>query len=240
MNKKVKKTINFVVNSLIILFLIFCLISIIFAISSKLNHGTVTFNNSEIRLVETGSMERNELTDVSEYEIKDIPTNSLIGIDLITDENREEFYDSLKVGDVLTFKYYIGGQQLVITHRLIEIQEKETGGYILYLRGDNVSENGTTAKQVIDTSIDKESFNYVIGKVKWVNYPIGEVLTFMKSSVGIICIIIVPCVVLIFAEVAKIFIYISKENKEKAKLKEQEIEMLKKKLEEYEDKGGTK
>lgn len=234
---KIKKTLDIVLNVFLGIFLVFCITAIITVIvSKKAEDDAVTINGTQVRLVLTESMEESEYTDVSEYEIKDVPKDSLIGLEVITPENKEEFYESLNEGDVLTFKYYIGGRQLTITHRLIDKEPKQNGGYILTLRGDNINKDGTTSTQIIDTSLDDTSFNYVIGRVKWVNHPLGEILTFFKSPVGMISVVIVPCCILMIMEIVKIVNVVNEDKKASLKKKNEEIEELKKRLEQLEKK----
>lgn len=235
--EKAKKTLDVLLNVFLGIFLVFCIATIISVIvSKKAEDDAVTINGTQVRLVLTESMEECEYTDVSMYDIQDIPKDSMIGLEVVTDENKDEFYKSLEVGDVLTFKYYIGGRQMTITHRLIDKDPKQNGGYILTLRGDNINADGTTSSQIIDTSLDDTSFNYVIGKVKWVNHPLGEILTFFKSPVGMISVVIVPCCILMVCEIVKIVNVVNEDKKLSLKQKNDEIEELKKRLEQLEKK----
>ena len=54
--------------------------------------------------VKTGSMEKYKFTNVNEFDIKSIPVDSMIFIELTPNdiEKRNEWFNSLKVGDVLT------------------------------------------------------------------------------------------------------------------------------------------
>ena len=67
--------------------------------------GAVNFFGYEMRTVLSDSMEKCDETDVSGFEIKDIPVKSLVFTETVpTGEAAEEWYANLKVGDVLTFK----------------------------------------------------------------------------------------------------------------------------------------
>lgn len=234
-----KRIINLIIDCVLGVFLVFSLSACIFTVSfKKSGNDAINVFGTELRLVLTGSMEANPLTDVSSFEIKSIPVNSLVVVKSINDDNREQFYASLNVGDVLTFKYLIASEQVVITHRIIEITPKEDGiNYVIVLRGDNVNEEGTTSTQRIDTSVDKESFNYILGKVTWVSPFLGNILTFLRTSYGIIFIVILPAAILICYEVFKLIYLSSKEKKEVSKSKDSEIEELKNKLLELENKN---
>ena len=206
----------------------------------KDSNEAITLGGYQLMVVETESMEKNDLVDVSDYDIKSIKKDSLVVVRVVPKDNPYEFYDDIEENDVLTFKYEIANRQKIITHRVIDIEEKE-GGFVFYLRGDNINEDGTTSVQIIDTT-EEDSFNYVIGKVVSVNYPVGLVLSSLKSKVGIIFVIIVPCLLLIGMEIVKIYNELNKDKKQKQKEKEielenknQELEELKKKLLELEN-----
>ena len=114
----------------------------------------------------------------------------------------DEWYRALKVGDVLTFRY-VYSTQITITHRITAIQEKETGGFIIELAGDNKSSEDGQLSQVIDTSIPYNT-NYVIGKVTGTSYLLGLIMGFLMKPLSIVLIIILPCLAIIFLEVLKI------------------------------------
>lgn len=232
-----KRILSIVGDVILSIFLIFAIFSCVFVVSMKKSgDGSIKIFGQELRLVLTESMEENELTDVSKYEIKSIPKDSLIGVQTFDENNKQEFYDSLKVGDVLTFKYLItSNDQVVITHRIIDIEKKsDQKNYIITLRGDNVNEDGSTAIQTIDTTYDETSFNYVIGKVTWVNPVIGYMMTFLKSTYGIVFVVILPSSFIVIYEIFKLISYYTSDKKAEKKAKDEEIEALKKRLEELE------
>lgn len=238
MNKKISKILNVIMYLFVFLAGFFTIITISF---KNNQNEAVTIGGYQMMVVETESMEKNDLVDVSDFDIKSIKKDSLIFVKTIPEENPYEFYDDIEKGDVLTFKYMIANRQEIITHRVIDILEKEDG-FEFTLRGDNINEDGTTSVQIIDTT-DEESFNYIIGKVTGVNYPIGLIVTALKSKIGIICMIIVPCVILIGLEIVKIVNEFNKEKNLKAKAKEKELESktheleeLKKRIQELENK----
>lgn len=233
-----KRVLDLVIDCILGIFFIFSLTSCIITVSfKKSGNDAINFFGTEIRIVLTESMEANPLTDVSSYEIKSIPVQSLVAVKTFDDSNRNEFYASLKVGDVLTFKYLVASEQVVITHRIIEIIPQSDGiNFTFKLRGDNVNADGTTGIQTIDTKYDKESFNYILGKVTWVSPFLGQMITFLKTQYGIIFVIILPAAILICYEIFKLVLTFSKEKKIESKSKDDEIEELKKKLLELENK----
>ncbi len=225
---------------LLYLFLIVCCVTLIITLTAKKNKdGTPVIFGHEIRLVLTNSMEKCSETDVSSYEIQDLPVHSAIFIEVVPQDDAEakEWYAALKVGDVLTFKY-VYGQQETITHRLVKIEEKQSGGYLLTLQGDNKTSESGVLSQVIDTS-EEESFNYVIGKVTGKSLVLGFFIHILQQPVGIICMIIVPCVIIVILEIIRIVDIVHKHKKKKLEedslQKESEIEELKRRLAEFEN-----
>ena len=223
-------------NVLLYLFMAACLVALVLSVLSKKgSDGAATVLGYQIRIVQSPSMEACDQTDVSQYKIKDIPTKSVVFIEVVPDDPVEAaaWYDELAVGDVLTFKYVYTTQE-TITHRIVSIEKNERGGYNIDLQGDNKSENADTLIQTIDTSL-ANSPNYVIGKVVAVSVPFGYFVHALKSPMGIICIIMVPCAIIIVLEIIRIVSVVSAENRKKQqaiKVQQQnEIDELKKQLE---------
>lgn len=242
MKQKINKVFNIIIYCFIFVAAFFTIMTI--NLKSNPKDGFTIFNH-QIMVVETESMEQNDLVNVGDYQIKSIKKNSLILVEVVDEENPYEFYKNININDVVTFKYMIANRQETITHRVIEKEEYDDG-FVFKLRGDNINEDGTTSTQIIDTR-EIESFNYIIGKVKGVSYPIGLVITVLKSPVGIVGMVIIPCVILIIFEIIKIVNEVNKEKIEKNKEKEKELEIknlelleLKKRLEELEKKEGKK
>ena len=234
-NTKLKRIWNIVSNILLYLFVGLCLLVVIFTVSSKKDEdGTATFFGKQMKIVISDSMDKCDETDVSQFEIKSIPIKSIIIIDTVPTNKNEanKWYSELKVGDVLTFKYYYT-EQVTITHRITKITAKDTGGYLIELAGDNKNADADVLYQVIDTS-DENSFNYVIGKVVGKSHFIGVALSVIKSPAGMVLIIIVPCLVIMTMEIIKIFDVLNKDKKEKQKeeqdKKDQELEELRRRL----------
>lgn len=219
---KARKVINIVLNILTYLFFAICLIALVMSVMAKRDiDGAVNLWGKQMRVVISDSMAECPETDVSGYEIKDIPIRSMIFIDLIPEDaaEAEAWYADLKVGDVLTFRYvYV--QQETITHRITSITPKESGGYIIELEGDNKASESSTLSQTIDTSLE-DSPNYIIGKVTGQNYLLGLLTTAVKSPVGIVCIVIIPCVIIAIFEIFRLVNALT-ENRRKKEREEQE------------------
>ena len=233
--KIILKTVEYIFVGIIAALAIFS-ISITIA-SKKDSDGTVTVFEHQLRFVKSSSMEKCDLVDVSNYKIKDIPVKSCVFIEVVpTEESKaKEWYSSLEVGDVLTFKYVYTKQE-TITHRITEITPNDNNdGYTITLRGDNRNSEDGVSAQIIDTSL-ADSNNYVIGKVVGQSYALGLLVYAMKTPVGIVCIFIIPCTLIIVWEVIRIVRAFSAEKKEKVlaagQEKDAEIEKLKRQIEE--------
>lgn len=239
MNQYVKKTGKLLLNILLYAFIAVCLFAVILSITSKKGEdGAATVFGYQMRFVRSDSMAACKETDVSHFEIGSIPSKTLIFVETVPNDKAEaeKWYSEIKVGDVLTFRYKLAGSQETITHRVIGIEEKEDGfGRIITLQGDNkASEGSDLMQQVIDTSESETSFNYILGKVTGTSYTLGLLVYALRSPVGIVCIVIVPCLIIIGFQVAKIISVLTEEKRKKQKeeneQKTSEIEELKKQL----------
>lgn len=234
-----KRVCGIAANVLLYAFIAVCLLGVILSITAKKEaDGTATILGHQMRFVLSASMAKCEQTDVSEFEIKDIPARSMIFIEVVPKDTakRDEWYAALKVGDVLTFKYVYVRQE-TITHRITAIEKKETGGYLISLEGDNKNSDSETLSQVIDTSIPN-SPNYVIGKVTGQSFALGLFVNVLKSPAGLVCIVIIPSLIIVILEILKIIRLFGadkrkKEMEEQAQQKE-ELDELRKRLAELE------
>lgn len=240
MNKiKLKKISRITANIILYVFLVLCVAFVVYAlISSKSGDGATEIFGHQMRVVTTESMEKCDETDVSRYDIGSIPVNSMVFIEAVPTEkaDADKWYASLKEGDVLTFKY-VYNKQITVTHRIVSIKGNGTGGYIIALAGDNKNADASQLYQVINTS-ESNSGNYVIGKVVGQSRVLGATVSFMQNPVGMIAVIIVPCVLIIFIEILRIFKMAGEKKRVQAQLesekKDEELEMLRRRLAEIE------
>ena len=244
---KVKKVTGIVANVLVYLFLAICIFSVIITVFSKRSvDGAAEMFGYQMRIVTSDSMAACEDTDVSAYEIKDIPIRSMVFIETAPEDPVEldEWYGDLEVGDVLTFRY-VYATQVTITHRISSITEKEPSGFIIELVGDNkgTSDSNGLLTQVIDTSIPNNT-NYVIGKVTGQSYPTGVVVSFLAQPIAIILVIILPCAIIIILEVIRITRILNEGKrqieKEENQRKDNELEELRRRLAELEQQQTAK
>ena len=236
---KIKKIGKIVLNVFLYIFLAICIFSVFLTVLSKRDSdGAAEIFGYQMRVVTSESMAKCEHTDVSSYEIKDIPLRSMVFIKVMPDDaaKADEWYRDLKVGDVLTFRY-VYGKQVTITHRVTSITEKETGGFVIELAGDNKDADNGQLYQTIDTSVPNNT-NYVIGKVVGQAYLFGVIMSYLMQPIGIVLAIILPCLIIMMLEVIKIAKVLSsdkkmKDEEEKAQ-KDNELEELRRRLAELE------
>ncbi len=202
-----KRIAGILLTVLLYVFMAICVLAVVIVIAGRRDSdGAVTVFGHQMRTVLTGSMEKSEYTDVSKYEIGSISVDSMVFIETVPEDRREaeKWYSELEVGDVLTFRYLYSTQE-TITHRIVS-KEKVDGGYKITLMGDNKSSEYGTMTQVIDTSVDRgEATNYIIGKVVGVSKALGWFITAIRQPVGMIFMVILPCVAIIALEVVRIF-----------------------------------
>lgn len=248
--QKVLRALQIAGDVLFCLIIAFALFVLIISVSAKRDaDGTANVFGYQLRFVRSGSMEKCDRTDVSGYKIKSIPVKSCVFIKKAPAPDDQqalnEWCSALSVGDVLTFQYSKYGatniQDKVITHRIVKIEPKE-GGYIITLEGDNKNDTGSVGQQVIDTT-KADGLDYIIGKVEGQSYFLGLCVYALKSPVGLIFIIIVPCMIIIAYEVIKIVTVLNKDKKDRQQqektAKEDEIALLRKQLEELQKSGVT-
>ena len=136
---KIKRIGQIALDVLLYIFLAICIFSVVVTVLSKRDSdGAAEVFGYQMRVVTSDSMAESEFTDVSGFKIKDIPIRSMVFVKVMPDDPAEadEFYRSLKVGDVLTFRY-VYTTQVTITHRITNIEEID-GGFKITLAGDNI------------------------------------------------------------------------------------------------------
>ncbi len=237
---KAKKIVKITLNVLTYVFFALCVFTLILTISAKKNDGAASLFGKQLRIVLSDSMASCEQTDVSQFEIQDIPVKSMVIIEEVPEDEAEakEWFKELKVGDVLTFKYQFVASQETVTHRIISITPNDESdyakGYTIELAGDNKGSETGVLIQTIDTSLEN-SPNYVIGKVTGQSKFIGWLITATRSTVGIVCIVIVPCLIIATLEIIKLVGVLGsdkkKRHKEEVAKKDKELEEMRKRIE---------
>ena len=230
--KKIWKTFSSVV---MYIFLILCIFTVFITISARRAvDGAAEMFGYQMRIVVSDSMAKCEHTDVSDFDVKDIPVKSMVFVKTMPKDKakHDDWYRGLEVGDVLTFRYVYTRQE-TITHRVTSIVEKEDGGFIIELKGDNVNSEDGALTQTIDTSVPN-NMNYVIGEVTGQSYLIGLIISFLMTPLGMVLVIMVPCFIIILLEVLKIINMLNASKKQRNEAAnaetERELAALKEKL----------
>ena len=241
--KLLKKIFVTAINVVLCLFLLLSALTVAFTVFSRGNGDAAEIFGYQMRIVISKSMEECESTDVSKYEIKSLPLNTMVFVESVPDDKDEadRWYSELKVGDVLTFKYTFSGEELpvVITHRIADISENSAGGYTIRLVGDNKNYDSKQLVQTINTAVHDDPYNYVIGKVVGSSLVMGKVISFLQEPLAIVLLIILPCFIIIIFEVLRLTrMFRNKREKEKMDLKEKEIEELRRRLEMLENQNS--
>lgn len=139
----------------------------------------------EARLVMSSSMEEG----TEDYNIQEIPAGSMILIKLLPSEEkkRENFYASLRAGDVLTFVYPTVNGDVIITHRLKSVEKSDTG-YHFTLHGDR-----GTGVQVVDGEKGQ-----ILGKVVFCSHALGVCVRIVRTPLFLIaCLLLAMCLPLL-------------------------------------------
>lgn len=141
--------------------------------------------DSEFRVIVTGSMDGEPRT---QYDIETIPVNSLVAVHKLKGSDAE----NVKVGDVIGF--YSPSLNGNIYHRVISIDK----------------ENRTfTTKGDSNPTMEQVGFDEANGIVVNVSHPAGETVTFVKSN--ILYLIVIVILLLVMAEATSYLIKLWKE-----------------------------
>ena len=131
LSEKQKKIINAVV---IALELIIVVVAIGFSISILLSTGyetTTDFGDASVRLMPV-------LTDSM---TGDNPDSFNPGDLIIVNKATDESIAALEVGDIVTYVGNVGGARGFITHRIVDIEESDSGVRTFYTKGDAEAES---------------------------------------------------------------------------------------------------
>ena len=106
--------------------------------------------------------------------------------------------DKYEKNDVITYKTGVGvnmkAKDATITHRIIDIKRADDDSSLYITKGDNNSN--------IDS--DPVTLIQIIGKVTLVIPFLGYILSFAKTQVGLILLIVIPATLIIYSEILNI------------------------------------
>ena len=215
MSAKAKKVTKIIVNVFLWIFMVFALLTTIFAFMARANSkGYPRIGNTCFLVVKSGSMA--------------VPggfyTGDLIICTVLSDTEKTE----CKKGEVITFYIDLKGNGVreLNTHRIVEEPEK-VGEYVLYTtKGD--ANDGIDPQKVPDSDVE----------AKWTGKRIaglGAVIGFLQSGTGFFVCIVLPLAIFFVYEIIVLVITIKNtRDKKKPKLSAEEEEEIKRRaVEEY-------
>lgn len=222
-----QKILDVIVTIIVVLVVIIAILVLLITITSKKSpDGAMNVFGYQMRTILTGSMEKCQHkdtnvecdhVDVSGYSVGHLPIDTMIFIELVpqNEQDAQKWYSSLKVGDVLTFRCDLA--DLAITHRIIDI-DPVGNGYEITLMGDNRGDDGNASEQTLRTD-QMDNSNYVIGKVVGHNLFLGKLVKLIKQPLGVVIVIIAPCLLIVIVEIIRIIsiLLLSKREKEQEK-----------------------
>ena len=170
------KVVNFIVNTLLVVVVLFSIIVSFSAYVSKVGNGVPSFLGFRPFSIQSDSM--------SPFFNKG---------DLIIDRKVDDPAD-LKIGDVITFWTIIEGKQVLNSHRIFDISDY--GNYIYFeTKGD--------ANSIIDTTGVHQ--NDIVGKYLFHIPALGTVLDFLQTGTGFFIVIVIPVFIFFVTQVVSFF-----------------------------------
>lgn len=191
MSKAVKKAFNIIVDIVVIIILIVSVLIMVLSLTSKSAGVPNLFGYAPLTVL-SDSME---------------PT--LNKDDLIISEVTNDVGYKYEVGDVVTFATTIDDQDVLNTHRIVEVV-KENGTTYYKTKGDN-EESSPVADKVMQTSskiVAKWTGNKIPG--------VGGFLSFIRTQLGFFLCILLPMILFFVYEAIRVILNIIAYNKEKA------------------------
>ena len=190
--KVAKKILNIIIDIIVVIILIISLLVVIMSLASK-NSGVPNLFGIAPLSVQSNSMEST------------IMENDLILCELIT----EYAYDDYEVGDIVTFRQKIEGEDVLNTHRIIEIVNDN--GMVYYkTQGDNKDTNPVPDEELKTANdiVAKYTGNKIAG--------VGAFFSFIRTQLGFFLVILLPMILFFVYEAVRVIMNIIAYNKEKA------------------------
>lgn len=190
MSKVLKRIVNIVVDIFVVLILMVSILVVMLSLTTKSSGVPNIFGIAPLS-VQTASMEDT------------INPGDLIFCDVAEDE--EEY----QKGDIVTFPIEINGEQVLNTHRIVEVVKDEN---ITYYRtqGDNKETNPEPDEelQTASTIVAKYTGTKLAG---W-----GNVLSFIRTQLGFFLCILLPMIIFFIYEAVRVVMNLMAYSKEKA------------------------
>ena len=190
MSKILKRIVNVFVDILVVLILMVSIIVVMLSLTSKSSGVPNIFGIAPLS-VQTESME-------DTINPGDLILCSLTEID-------EEFQKD----DIVTFPIELNGEQVLNTHRIVEVVEDNN---IIYYRtqGDNEETNPEPDK-------DLQTASTIVAKYTGTKIPgLGNVLSFIRTQLGFFLCILLPMIIFFIYEAVRVVMNLMAYSKEKA------------------------
>lgn len=190
MKKALKRTINIIVDIIVVLILMVSIIVVMLSLTSKSSGVPNIFGIAPLS-VQTESMEDT------------INPGDLIFCSLTDIE------DEFQKDDVVTFPIEINGEQVLNTHRIVEVVKDQNITYYK-TQGDNKETNP-------EPDTDLQTSSTIVAKYTGTKIPgLGTVLSFIRTQLGFFLCILLPMILFFIYEAARVIMNLLAYNKEKA------------------------
>ena len=190
MKKALKRTINIIVDIIVVLILMVSIIVVMLSLTSKSSGVPNIFGIAPLS-VQTESMKGT------------VDPGDLIFCTLT------EIDDEFQKNDIVTFPIELNGEKVLNTHRIVEVVKDEN---ITYYRtqGDNKETNP-------EPDTDLQTSSTIVAKYTGTKIPgLGNVLSFIRTQLGFFLCILLPMIIFFIYEGIRVIINLLAYNKEKA------------------------
>ena len=190
MSKILKRIVNIFVDILVVLILMVSIIVVMLSLTSKSSGVPNIFGIAPLS-VQTESMKGT------------VDPGDLIFCTLT------EIDDEFQKDDIVTFPIEINGEQVLNTHRIVEVVEDDN---IIYYRtqGDNKETNP-------EPDTDLQTSSTIVAKYTGTKIPgLGNVLSFIRTQLGFFLCILLPMIIFFIYEGIRVITNLLAYNKEKA------------------------
>lgn len=191
MNKALKKTLNVILDIVIILIMVISVLVVILSLTSKSSGVPNLFGYAPLS-VQSDSMK-----------------DTLNEGDLIFSKVSTDSSDRFQVGDIVSFRQVIMGEERINTHRIVEVVIDD-GTEMYKTQGDNKETNPEP-----DAELKRPSdilAVYTGNKIP----GIGHFLSFIRTQLGFFLVILLPMILFFVYEGVRVIMNIIAYNKEKA------------------------
>lgn len=190
MKKVLKRATNIIVDTVVVLILIVSILVVMLSLTSKSSGVPNIFGIAPLS-VQTQSMEDT------------INPGDLIFCTLT------EIDDEFQKDDVVTFPIEINGEQVLNTHRIVEVVADNNITYYK-TQGDNKETNPEPDK-------DLQTSSTIVAKYTGTKIPgLGNVLSFIRTQLGFFLCILLPMIIFFIYEGIRVITNLLAYNKEKA------------------------